>query len=283
MIYFENADGRVCILFPYLSKVLVGSTDIRVDTPSRTRCEDEETDYILKSLENVFPDIAIERSDIVFSYSGIRPLPRSDQAFTGRISRSHFLKRLDGPVPQFCMIGGKWTTFRAFAEQATNDVLRELGKSRKIGTLELPIGGGCDFPIDPGKWIIQICAEFNISAKRAQHVLDHYGSNARSLLNACKNEGPQCNHAEALRYSPAELAYLVRSERVVHLSDLALRRTDLAITGLISTTVIEQLAAIAAQELGWKAARMKQEIAALTTELEQYYGVCPQTLKNRSK
>ena len=47
MIFFEHDDGRICIVFPYLGKVLVGSTDIRVERASRVRCEPEERDYIL--------------------------------------------------------------------------------------------------------------------------------------------------------------------------------------------------------------------------------------------
>ncbi|WP_455854756.1 hypothetical protein [Ensifer canadensis] len=43
MIYYENEDGRICILFPYLGKVLVGSTDIRVDDPETVRCETDGT------------------------------------------------------------------------------------------------------------------------------------------------------------------------------------------------------------------------------------------------
>jgi glycerol-3-phosphate dehydrogenase len=55
MIYYENEDGRICILFPYLGKVLVGSTDIRVDDPETVRCEADERDYILQSLAFVLP------------------------------------------------------------------------------------------------------------------------------------------------------------------------------------------------------------------------------------
>lgn len=80
MIFFENDDNRVCILFPYLGRVLAGSTDIKVDRPERVRCEPEERDYILDAIRQVFPQIAITNSDIVFSFSGIRPLPRSDAA-----------------------------------------------------------------------------------------------------------------------------------------------------------------------------------------------------------
>ena len=96
MIYFENVDGRVCILFPYLGRVLLGSTDIRVDQPGSVRCEDDEVDYILKSLSYVFPGIAVRPDDIVYRYSGVRPLPRSEASFTGRISRDHFVAELPG-------------------------------------------------------------------------------------------------------------------------------------------------------------------------------------------
>ncbi len=139
---FRNDDGRVCIVFPYLGKVLAGSTDIRVDAAARVRCEPEERDYILASLSRVFPNITLSPNQIVFSYSGIRPLPKSDHDFTGRISRGHDVRRIDGAVPQFCMIGGKWTTFRAFAEQTANAVLHELNLERRVDTRELAIGGG---------------------------------------------------------------------------------------------------------------------------------------------
>jgi glycerol-3-phosphate dehydrogenase len=95
--------------------VLAGSTDIRVDKPERVHCTPAERDYILEAIRGVFPSIAVTERHIVFSYSGIRPLPRSNAAFTGRISRGHRIQRVASAVPQFCMIGGKWTTFRAFA------------------------------------------------------------------------------------------------------------------------------------------------------------------------
>ena len=124
MIYFENVDGRVCILFPYLGRVLLGSTDIRVDKPGDVRCEDDEVEYILKSLSSVFPRIAVRPADIVYRYSGVRPLPRSNARSTGGISRDHFVAEITGAPPVLCLVGGKWTTFRAFGEQAADRALK---------------------------------------------------------------------------------------------------------------------------------------------------------------
>ncbi len=62
---------------------------------------------------------------------GIRPLPVSDADFTGRISRGHAVRRLHGAVPQIGMVGGKWTTYRAFAEETVDVVLADLGRARR--------------------------------------------------------------------------------------------------------------------------------------------------------
>ncbi len=283
MIYYENVDGRVCILFPYLSKVLVGATDIRVSEPGRTRCEDDETAYILQSLSGVFPDISITPSEIVFSYSGIRPLPKSDQEYTGRISRGHFVKKLEGETPQFCMVGGKWTTFRAFAEQATDDVLEELGKPRISSTLEMPIGGGRAYPENQADWVSQTTHKYEVSDERADHLLDHYGSNAVAVLEACSEVSNDAEISPDCPYTATEIVHLIQNERVVHLSDIVLRRTALAITGQVSLEIIERIAAIMADKLGWDEETSNQEILALTSELSNYHGVCLQTLTNRSQ
>ncbi|WP_343501735.1 FAD-dependent oxidoreductase [Alloyangia pacifica] len=89
MIFFENSDGRVCIIFPYLGKVLAGSTDIRVETPTRTACTEPERRYMLEAVGRLFPGLPFAEEDTVFSYSGIRPLPQSNHALNGRISRGH--------------------------------------------------------------------------------------------------------------------------------------------------------------------------------------------------
>lgn len=282
MIYYENSDGRVCILFPYLANVLVGATDIRVTKPGRTRCEEEEKSYILQSLSRVFPDISIHPDDIVFTYSGIRPLPKSRYEFTGRISRGHFVRKLDGPVPQFCMVGGKWTTFRAFAEQTADDVLEALGTRRVCDTTQTPIGGGRDYPTDTERWIAETCENCDVTQDRAAHVLDHYGSNARTVLQACRDSEKDMPIAPGCPYTHAEINYLIRHERVVHLADVILRRTDLAISGRVSTSIIAGVADIAADCLGWTARRKNQEIAALTEELGDYHGVSAATLDDRS-
>ena len=280
MVYFENTDGRVCIVFPYLGKVLAGSTDIRVEHARRVRCEDEERDDILGSLRLVFPDLAVTVEDVVFCYSGIRPLPQSDQDFTGRISRGHYTKRLDGDVPQFCMIGGKWTTFRAFAEQAADEVLAELGRTRRQSTLGRAIGGGDGFEGTAQEQ--NLMHRYRIGAERAAHLVAHYGSRSGGVAEFCQAAKdapltPDCP------YTREEIRLLLREEFAQTLSDIVLRRTALAITGAVSTQVIDAIGDVMAQESGLSEAQITRQRTKLIDELAEYHGVTAETLTARNK
>jgi glycerol-3-phosphate dehydrogenase len=282
MVYFGNSDGRVCIVFGYLGKVLAGSTEIRVEQAARVRCGDDERAYILESLRLVFPAIEVTADQIVFSYSGIRPLPTNDQQLLGRVSRGHFLRRVEADVPHFCMIGGKWTTFRSFAADATDAVLAELGRPRTAESLELAIGGGRDFT-DPQRVASTLTQEFEITASRAAHLVDIYGTRATDVLEFCQARSDDQPLVVGLEVTAAEVAFLTRHEHTVRLGDLVLRRTPLAITGTIDAGMIDTIATIAGEELGWDEPRRRSEIAELVAELERYYGVDSAALERRMR
>ncbi len=282
MIFFENEDGRICILFPYLGKVLAGATDIRVELPQRVRCEPEERDYILEALGKVFPDIPVTRDQIVFSFSGIRPLPKSDHQFTGRITRSHHVRRLEGPVTQFCMIGGKWTTFRAFAEQAAESVLQELGQPRLRGTIDLAVGGGRNFPASIEALEEGLIARHGISRARASWLAGAYGTRAGEMLAFCLKREDDLPLAAGCLLTGAEIVWLCRTEMAVRLEDMLLRRTPLAIRGDLSMKIVESVARIMAAELGWTPAREQVEVEQFLADLEEFHGVTQETLEIRS-
>ncbi|NEK79495.1 MAG: FAD-dependent oxidoreductase, partial [Xanthomonas perforans] len=103
-------------VFDYLGRALVGSTDIKAANPDEVRCEAEEIDYFLESLRSLLPGLSFDRSQIVYTYSGIRPLPASDASNPGLISRDHSAPVLEPTAgrgfPIVSLVGGKWTTFR---------------------------------------------------------------------------------------------------------------------------------------------------------------------------
>ncbi|MBK8417656.1 hypothetical protein [Candidatus Villigracilis saccharophilus] len=85
-------------------------------------------------------------------FTGVRPLANSGSGkTTGQYSRDHHIEVLSGDwtnlsFPVYSLVGGKWTSFRAFSEQVTDKVLAFLGKSRQKYTTDLPIGGGRGYP-----------------------------------------------------------------------------------------------------------------------------------------
>ncbi|PKP75946.1 MAG: glycerol-3-phosphate dehydrogenase [Alphaproteobacteria bacterium HGW-Alphaproteobacteria-6] len=268
MIYFEHGDGRVCIVFPYLGRVLAGSTDLRVDTVGRTSCTEAERDYILGAVQGLFPRIPVQPDQIVYSYAGIRPLPVSAADFTGRIPRGHAVRRLAGAVPQIGMVGGKWTTYRAFAEATVDMVLSDLGLPRKASTRDLPIGGGAGFTEGLAAGLAQSHA---LSPARAAHLEDMYGARAADVADFCADR-EDCP-LPGSEMTEAEVSWATRKELALHLSDVLQRRSPLAIRGLLTLPLITATARIMAAELGWSEVQAKDEIARFLGELETYHGV----------
>jgi len=282
MLYYENEDGRICILFPYLGKVLIGSTDIRVDQPGAIRCEPDERDYILQSLAFVLPGVAIQPDEIVFQFSGVRPLPASRDAFTGRIPRDHFCTfvEIDGSPPVLCMIGGKWTTFRSFGELAADMTLERLGKSRRVKTEDRPIGGGRDFPPDVARWIDDLAARSGLPAARIMPLFDRYGTGARAMAEFI-TQGPDWPIPDC-DLSAREVLFLIRTECVEHLDDILLRRTTLAISGALSLAATDAVLDILTAERGWDNSRRGAERHRFLILLAERHGVSEQRLFSRN-
>lgn len=280
MIYFEADDGRICLVYDYLGRALVGSTDIRADDPDSVRCEEDEINYFLNSLRSLLPGLSFAPDQIVYAYSGIRPLPASDGTAAGLISRDHSAPVLEPtehrPYPVISLVGGKWTTFRGFAEEVCDGILHRLGQSRRRSTRELPIGGGRDFPMDAQAretWTRQAAAETGASIQRVDELLARYGTTARAIL---AYEGADAGRlADAGDYSLREIDWIVRNESVLHLEDIVMRRTTLAITGQLSERDLERIADVAALVLGWDAARRAAELARTRAVLHDRHRLRP--------
>ncbi|EJN00031.1 glycerol-3-phosphate dehydrogenase/oxidase [Phyllobacterium sp. YR531] len=284
MIYYENEDGRVCILFPYLGKVLVGSTDIRVDSPENVTCTPEERDYILQSLAFVLPAIKIRPDEIVFQFSGVRPLPASKDQFTGRIPRDHFctfIEQDNSAPPVLCMIGGKWTTFRSFGELAADMALAKLGRERRLSTTDRAIGGGRTFPADKTEWILCVAGKTGLEVERLDQLFQRYGTDAEAIARfiAAGND-EEMPHQE---YSRRELLFLIRNESTERLDDILLRRTTLAISGELSMQMMEATLGLLAAEKNWSSARRDDELIQVLHLLDERHGANRAALNARNE
>ena len=278
MIYFEGNDGRILLVFPYEGKALVGSTDIAADDPDAVICTAEETAYFMQALQDLLPRLAFDESQIVYAYSGIRPLPNSASTVPGLISRDHSAPVAEPaqgrPFPVISLVGGKWTTFRAFAAEVADTVLARLDRPRRRETDNMAIGGGRDMPDPVGRadWIARVAGETAATPARVALLLDRYGTTGRSIAIAeGADPAPLPGTPDVTR---AEIDWIARNEKVAHLEDILLRRTTLAISGRLTPALCDETGKIAAAALGWSDARLRAELDGVRTLLATRHGVC---------
>ncbi len=278
-MFFENSDGRIVLFFPFMDKVMVGTTDIRIDDPDQALCTDEEIEYLLNMVHKVFPEMKVTRSHIVFWFTGVRPLPSSDASRTGQISRDH-VTHITEPgdrvkFPVYSLVGGKWTTFRAFSEHTADLVLARLKKSRRIRTDQLPIGGGKGFPktdADREAWLNGIQQKVSLPKERLAQWLDRYGTRAEEIAQYSAEGTDQAltHHPD---YTHREIQFMAIHEKIVHLDDLLLRRSLIAMLGQTTQPLLEELAGVLGDCLGWSAETKVAEIERAAQLLKERYGV----------
>lgn len=277
--FFENEDGRIVLLLPYMGKVMAGTTDIRIDDPDEAIISEDEIAYILNMIPKVFPAIRVTREQIVFMFSGVRPLANSESGYTGNVTRDHQIKLIKPSqsgyrFPIFALIGGKWTSYRAFAEQTANRVLSALGVKRRVSTAQMPIGGGKNYPKkarEQEQWLAKLAERYELDAERARLLFERYGTHAENLA-AFMAESDDAPLNSLPHYTRREIAYLIQTEQVARLADLPLRRTLIAWLGEVSVEALEELADICAAELGWDMQRREDEINAAIALLNERFG-----------
>ncbi len=280
-IFFEHTDGRIVLIYPMGDSVLVGTTDVDADITQEAVCTDEEIEYFFELIGHVFPTIAVKREQIVYTFSGVRPLPRHDATQPGFVSRDYRIERR-GPGSStagagavvMSLVGGKWTTFRALAEHLTNDVLAELGMQRKVSTAQLAIGGGAGFPADEAgvqKWIKEHMTDGR-DADRTAGLLTRYGTRAESVM-AHLDGGPDRLLHSTRELSVRELEFMASHEQVGHLVDVLIRRTSLAFRGLVTGELLNEMADVLAVPLGWDSAARAAEIRHAQDVLQRFHRV----------
>lgn len=277
--FFENKDGRMVLIYPLLDSVLVGTSDIPIQDPEQARCTQEEIDYFIDMVNLIFPDIPITRDQIIFQYSGVRPLPASEARTTGQISRNHSVKVIPlgekFEFPIFCLVGGKWTSFRNFSEEVTDMTLKALNRNRNKSTRDLPIGGGRNYPESSAayeEWIDRQVIKSQISRDRVVELFERYGTRSSDILDviSTRADEPLANIPE---FSQCEIQFLTREEKVIHLDDFILRRSMLSKLGRLSSEIIEELAHVIGEELGWSTSHIENEIDRAVEILRENHGI----------
>ncbi len=269
-LFFEHSDGRIVLIYPLKGRVLVGTTDLEHDMREPIVCTETEIDYFFELIAHVFPGIAVDRSQIVYRFAGVRPLPGHGDLAPGFVSRDYRIEaeRLPGAdAPTvLSLVGGKWTTFRASAAHLTDRVLELLARPRLRSTKGLPIGGGAGFPTSERarrQWVAAHAG--TVEPDPVGVLLDRYGTGAAEVVAAIGDDDASLRTVPS--YSRDELRHLAATELVVHLADVLLRRTAIAFLGAATREAAVEVAEVIAPVLGWdagaQAAEVDQALAAV--------------------
>ena len=278
--FFENEDGRIVLIYPLYDRVLIGTSDIPVEHPDEAHCTDEEINYFLGLTRRIFPSLHLTRENIVFQFSGVRPLPRSTAKTVSQISRDHSIEVLSGDwtnlsFPVYSLVGGKWTTFRAFSEQVTDKALAYLSLVRQKDTRSLPIGGGRGYPRVPSeieRQIESLTAWTGVTGERLKVLFERYGTRAESIATYV-NGGPDFNLRTLPDFTQREIDFLIQHEKICHLDDFFLRRSMLAMMGRVTREMIEELASVIGDALDWNEEQKVAEAARTLSILTERHGV----------
>jgi glycerol-3-phosphate dehydrogenase len=228
---FQNADKRIVFAIPYEQDfTLIGTTDVDVGTtPSIPRISDGEVAYLCAAVGEYFSPPVTPR-DVVWSYSGIRPLFDDGATAAQEATRDYVLKLdRDGGIPLLNVFGGKITTYRRLAEEALDMLSPLLGGLKSAWTRGAPLPGG-DFPVDgeAGEVAALRASCPAIEASLARRLVRTYGTRAREVLRGVASKADLGEHFGAGLYW-REVEYLVRHEWAATADDILWRRTKLGL------------------------------------------------------
>ncbi|TPE49583.1 glycerol-3-phosphate dehydrogenase [Amaricoccus solimangrovi] len=229
--FFQGTDGRIIFAIPYEQDfTLIGTTDMdHRGPPEAARCTEEERDYLLAFASRYFAK-PVTAEDVVWSYSGVRPL-YDDGASSATAATRDYVLTLDAEAgaPLLSVFGGKITTYRRLAEAALAKLAPFTPRASGAWTARAPLPGG-DFPHDGvAALTARLRARYPfLSGYWAGRLIRAYGTEAECVL------GPAATAADLGRdfgatLTEAEVRWLVTREFARDAEDILWRRSKLGL------------------------------------------------------
>jgi glycerol-3-phosphate dehydrogenase len=292
-LYVEaRKDGRPYFIVPWNGRYLIGTTDIRYEGDlDHVVADEDEIDYLLDETNHVIPEANLSRDSVLFTYSGVRPLPYQPEGAEGGVTRSHVVydhskgrgvgtkrssigegtPRVGGLIS---IVGGKLTTYRNLSRQTVDMVYHKLGieaPESRTGKVPLPGGLTPDFEA----FAAEFKATSGLVEELAERLLKLYGARAPDVLALAGDDpslrmplGPSATVETGLM--GAEVLYAFHHEMAQTLPDALLRRTMVGMGPRVGLDVDEAAAQVAVKHLGWNEERAGSEVDAYRRYVERY-------------
>jgi len=276
-LYAQASDGRPVFVLPLKSSVLVGTTDTAYDgEPGAAVASEEELEYLLGLVRHLLPQVPITRDDIHLHYAGVRPLPYSGDKKPGAISRRHWLERhLGGTMPLYSIIGGKLTTCRSLAEDATGQVLKDLGRQGATNSRQRIVPGGESYPADGEKLAqtqMTLAERFTLPVSSIVATWSLLGTRAERALQDSQPERDQRVLLPGCDLPRSVAKWVIRNQWVRRLDDLVERRLMLLYDPRLTKACLEDLATLLVQAGHLSTSEVPAAVAATVQRLETHFG-----------
>ncbi len=230
---FQNPDKRIIFAIPYENEfTLIGTTDMEYrGDPAEVCISPEEVTYLCEAINRYFKE-QITPDDVIWSYSGVRPLlAEEDAANPSAVTRDYHLEveAPDNQAPLLSVFGGKITTFRRLAEDAMDLLAKPLGVDLPAWTATATLPGG-DLPdADFDAFLRDFSTRHAwLPAALAKRYARSYGTRAEHLLGSASSLAALGEELSAGLYE-REARYLIDHEWATSADDILWRRTKLGL------------------------------------------------------
>jgi len=264
-LYSEAADGRPVFVLPWNDQILVGTTEVP-DTgdPGKTTPSQEEIQYLLRAVTQLFPKAKISPRDIRYAFAGVRPLPNSPGNKPSAVTRRHFLHdhTEEGADKMISVIGGKLTTAASLARECARKIGIAVAEPEAVA-----MGPGTSLDPMMDDEIAEIARAGSVSQESARGMVEWHGKRAvdiaRMALVSAELRAPICPHTSHL---VAEVVEAYRKEFAVSLGDVLLRRVPVALGPCWSETCSREAALRIGAVLGWDEQALGANLESFETE-----------------
>ena len=268
MLIPKTDDGRVLFAVPWNGRLVVGTTEQEVSPEDELFVSREDIDFMLGQL-NKYLERPVSPSEIVSGFAGARPLvsDSGDQS-TEKIARDDVIE-VDPASGLISIMGGKWTTHRAMAEDTINAVQKSLGLPvTQCPTRSHLLHGGEGFTTDFWKDLITV---YPMSKETAQHLAAKFGTAAWRVMQLTLEDRnlarPILPDSLAIE---AEVVYCVREELAVTIEDVLARRLGVQFySWKEAIQAAPRVGSLMANELNWSNDQTKSAIASYVHKINR--------------
>ena len=271
MLIPKTEDSRVLFAVPWMGRLLVGTTEMEVGVDDELCVTKEEVEFILRQL-NQYLEKPVTPNQVVSGFAGARPLvSRGGNTDTKKLSRDDELE-IDDRSGLISIMGGKWTTYRAMAEDTIDAVQKYLGVPVTPAlTRNRPLIGSSGFT--PVYWMALV-RDYRISEQTAQHLAGRFGTDAPNVLDLARNDPELAKPiVEGLAPIRAEILQSAR-DMAMTIEDVLARRIGLEFFSWRSSIeAAPVVGAILGKQLRWSAEQTRSAIQQYVDKIERYLRV----------